>query len=402
MSSSATNPASKRVRFSKSGTNPPAPVSTDPAIGPGLAGELLITQKIASRSVHIRTFFIPLLKEFLALRYRRIKKLSSVKSFEDPDFIPRSFRLAANIGFTTDAREHQDSKKIYDAMSAATAAYQAVAREQTHAAAKLEVEVLQDKITQQFVQLLIHLCSTTLIELAIPYTDNELYELIQLVSRDSSLLVDLCTFEDVIRILQQRFPRVSTSNPVFLRDSDVNHPHSKVVTVQSYVRSYILDPWSCYTNSLKSAATLKSLQKYSIEQATTKATETAAMEVETNPTLRNDTIQSLIDAALAKQSKVFDRKQKSLENSIKQMSAARSTKNEKSGGSNTALAKTKSKAPSTPKSVVKQTPQPHGKKAKEPGTQGVSSNGAKPKQQGKPQRQSNNSTQKKKQNTKQK
>ncbi|KAI2491878.1 hypothetical protein MHU86_22674 [Fragilaria crotonensis] len=199
-----------------------------------------------------------------------------------------------------------------------------------HKAAELEVKVLHDTVVQRFVSLLTHICSTSLLAKSADPSDYKVHFLLCMLNERRNASKELCTRDEFSKVLASRFPtqdprvldRGWINNPASLADctsliEETNPPGEILLKIQRFVHT----PMEQYFVSVAYQSSKQKLGAYFTEQTVTKATETASMQIDSNIELRSETLQSLIDTALLKQSKEFERKHKSLENTVKQISA---------------------------------------------------------------------------------
>ena len=345
--------------------------ATNLTLKPSEQAESSITSGLALLPPNVKSFFSPLCLEILRLRIKRNDKENSFKQFEDPEYMPRSVRLNIKLGFTAESLLHADSLVLQDEMKALILDFQFKARATIMNAAKLEIDVMIESTGEKFLNLLIHSIKTILVLESMPCTDQLIKAIATKAIKHLDIRNHIQSKECLQLHLDSRFPSETRSIPDFLEDYT---PPQQIRfrrifeangALQKSMFNMVTVPWTTYLEATALLDQQNSLKVYFKEQRVTAATEATTIRIDTNPDTRDKTVQTIVDVALAKQAKNFERLHKNLSNTVKQLSSKRKTKNVPSGGSKgTASAKNKNPTSATPNDKAKKPTQK--KKSKVP------------------------------------
>jgi hypothetical protein len=328
--------ATKRVRISTDNQS----VSIHQELQPLGAAKLVLSQALASRNSYIQTFLEPLCFGLLTSRLKKVQREETEKKFEDITYMPRSLRLKTELGFSTEAKQHPEAAALQHAMKQTLDQFQLCARTHIAASAKLETKLATDNIIQQFVALLIHLATTTMIEDGLDHTSHHLQTLLMHLLNDRETCIGICPRQDAIQALATKYPEVNRQTFIPVHDDDRAAMNRLVDKLFAYVRMYVHTPWTTLNTTQETREQLKNLQLYTATQTTAATTERIAIQLETDLDLTRDTLRTIIDTEINKKTKVLVMKQKALENTIKQLTITK-PKNGKPGGHTPALVKNK-------------------------------------------------------------
>ena len=347
MNTPATSPSSKRVRFSGKLTKPK--VSSDLPLKPADAAKSCIAQGLASLPPNFKSFFSPLCIDLLDSRLKKTQKYGAVKLFEDPEFLPRSIRIKVDIGFSKDIDDDNQAQLIRDSMQLATVTFQTKARALILQAALMEIDVIENIIGDKYIAMLIHIVTVSLVQANLSCEDAIIsgichYALDTLDIRDHILALTLCH-----KRVAERYPaapvnvHVNNFPPGFFEKykmllCPINGSIAKFISIT------IQRPWKEYLDTCDAHKQNSALRLYFKKSSVMTATEETIIRMDTEPDSREGTLNDIVNSALGKQAKQFERRQKSIENTLKQLTSNRKTKNVTTGGSK-ATASEKKTAP---------------------------------------------------------
>lgn len=371
MSSDATSaPPPKRVRFDSESTSSTqkSSIKTKPSIktlSPSDLAKSNLTTALASLVSTAPQFFKPLTTELLNLRLRQELRTTKLKQFDESTYLPRSIRLKTSLNLSTEAKNFSEAEPLHTRMQDIIATFEKNARQVILEAALLEIKATETSIATTFVTIVLHACSYILIKNSISQKDETLYLLAAYLIDRTDLSVTATKRDACFQQIHNRFPsQPIPTNGMAFDDNFVTQlsqhakTHSELYTM---VDKLVNKPWKAYTDALTTQAKTREFSTYFVEQATTSATENAAMLIDSDPIARNETLTALMDQALAKQAKKFEQKYKSLENTLNQLKKNKQpidSKNNKTGGTSTTQGQTKTtastSAPAKAKKKVKQ------------------------------------------------
>jgi hypothetical protein len=312
------------VMKTKSSTNTKSPIDIARAN---------LTWALASLDSIVSQFFEPFTTELLNLRMSKELGATKLKRFDEPNYLPKSIILKTMLKFSIHTKDSPEAQTLRTEMQEVIANFHSEARKVVNKAATLELTVTDSRIATTFMNIVIHTCSFVLIDNSITPQDEIVYLLAAYLIDRTDISVSVSSRNACFQKLQLRFP----SKRLLTRDMDFDgtfmiqfskfaKPDADIYTI---VDKIVHKPWTAYNRAVKSEATAQAKSKYFEEQSSTTVAATATTAARTMidsdlPVACEEIlVKSIVERAVAKHSKMFERKCQSLENSIDQFKKSR-------------------------------------------------------------------------------
>jgi hypothetical protein len=373
-----TTSPNKRVRIDSTATN------GGPTKSPMAHATTHIMDHVASLQPQIATILSRLAKQHLLLLsklYHRVKQVEKMES--DDTFIPRSARVNFALNLSKTAEQDAEFPALKDECSRIVEETQKSLKKQIIAATNIEIKILKSDI-QKDLAAAIHIAvkAFLLAEENAAIIPPEKMGSTLLDRYHESLLshcyCDLATFrpiyctENGIASLPAPFSAGDTARRAAARAPPITQPENDSLfnhliaapvpapviappirnavedTIASNLKrtleSVFISAWGLYLRKSKANAVDAALKKLSTEHFDSKATESAAMEIDMEPPATRLQLDSLIQDSVTKQTNKLQRELKTLRAELnnKTQSKSKPSKNARRGSSPSASNKKKS------------------------------------------------------------